>query len=184
MNSAPGTYMELKDLDKEIEALALQPYEASHPDALNFPANVIIKIIRKEPDLWKGKYNNRIGWFPPDLVKEINTNAPANGDASHATMELVGTIIEKWEADRPNAMRIAQANGHWSSNEWIIAADTPEEMQEWLSQMYQITRNATSRVHILRTKEKHLRIASELSNLVVYCQAVPFNPNFLKESSF
>jgi len=185
MSSAPGCYMELKDLDKEIEALTLVPYEVCHTDALNFPANVVIKVLKKEEEMWKGKYGNNIGWFPPDKVKEINTNGTANGDAvNHETIELAGTVIEKYKTDRECAFRIAPADGHWSSNEWIIAADSQKEMTEWYDEMSQTTRTATTRVHMIRTKEKHLRIASQLSNLVVYCQAVPFNQNYVKEVKF
>ena len=44
--------------------------------------------------------------------------------------------------------------------------------------MHSLMRTANEKINLLRTKEKQLRIANELSSLVVYCQAVPFNAEF------
>lgn len=44
--------------------------------------------------------------------------------------------------------------------------------------MDSFARTASDKINLLRTKEKQLKIASELSSLVVYCQAVPFNFDF------
>ena len=60
----------------------------------------------------------------------------------------------------------------------MLAANSSDDQDDWLNTLHELTRTATDRVHILRIREKDLRIASELSNLVVYCQAVPFNPQF------
>uniref|UniRef100_A0A7E4UWB1 Phosphoinositide phospholipase C n=1 Tax=Panagrellus redivivus TaxID=6233 RepID=A0A7E4UWB1_PANRE len=184
MSSAPGCYMDLKDLDQELDVVALTPYVGVHREDLSFPINAVIKVIRKEPDMWKGRYNNKVGWFPPEYVKELSTPAGNNGEINHSTIELAGTMVEKVDSDKPNAFRISTPSNHWSSEEWIIAAENAEEMSDWLAQMHEITRNATSRIHQLRTREKVLRVAAELSNLVVYCQAVPFNPNFVRENHF
>lgn len=56
-----------------------------------------------------------------------------------------------------------------------MAANSCDDQEDWLNTLHELTRTATSRFQILRLREKNLRIASELSNLVVYCQAVPFN---------
>lgn len=44
--------------------------------------------------------------------------------------------------------------------------------------MNALTQSVNERKNIIRTREKQLRIANELSSLVVYCQAVPFNQDF------
>lgn len=59
-----------------------------------------------------------------------------------------------------------------------MAANSSEDREDWLNILHELTRTATDRNTLLRTREKNLRIASELSNLVVYCQAVPFNAQF------
>lgn len=51
-----GTYMELKDLDKEVEAVAVKPFMSTQKDALPFPLGAVITVIKKEEGLWKGRY--------------------------------------------------------------------------------------------------------------------------------
>ncbi len=71
--ASPGCYMELKDLDKEIQARSLRPHKATHDSELSFPANAIITVLRKEELLWRGRYGSATGWFPPSFVVELNT---------------------------------------------------------------------------------------------------------------
>ncbi|KHN75652.1 1-phosphatidylinositol 4,5-bisphosphate phosphodiesterase gamma-1 [Toxocara canis] len=106
---------------------------------------------------------------------------------SYATIELAGSLIAKVpyeETDRPFAFKISQAAAHWNVTEFVMAANSSDDREDWLNTLHELTRTATDRIHILRTREKNLRIASELSNLVVYCQAVPFNPQFATQGSF
>uniref|UniRef100_A0A915ARG5 Phosphoinositide phospholipase C n=1 Tax=Parascaris univalens TaxID=6257 RepID=A0A915ARG5_PARUN len=106
---------------------------------------------------------------------------------NYATIELAGSLIAKVpneETDRPFAFKISQAAAHWNVTECIMAANSSDDREDWLNTLHELTRTATDRIHILRTREKNLRIASELSNLVVYCQAVPFNPQFATQGSF
>lgn len=72
--------MELKDLDKEIEALAIKAYQSPEKEALCFPVNAVISVIRKESGgLWRGRYGSKTGFFPPEYVKEINSGANGKG---------------------------------------------------------------------------------------------------------
>jgi hypothetical protein len=54
--------------------------------------------------------------------------------------------------------------------EILVAAESKEEMEEWVSTMSALSQNVNSKVNLLKTKEKQMRIANELSSLVVYCQ--------------
>uniref|UniRef100_A0A915D160 Phosphoinositide phospholipase C n=1 Tax=Ditylenchus dipsaci TaxID=166011 RepID=A0A915D160_9BILA len=174
--SGPGCYMELKDLDKEVEVVAIKSFAGMQNDHLSFPINAHIKVIRKEPDLWKGRFDGKVGWFPADHVQEIG-NA-IDSALNYETIELAGSLFEKFESDRPHSFRVTQSSTHWNVQEYIVAAESREEMDDWLSTMHSLTRTVNDKIHLLRTKEKQLRIASELSSLVVYCQAVPFNAEF------
>ena len=54
-------------------------------EEISFPANAIITILRKEAQLWRGKYEGKVstfiltletidlqtGWFPPAYVAEL-----------------------------------------------------------------------------------------------------------------
>uniref|UniRef100_A0A183CRQ1 Phosphoinositide phospholipase C n=1 Tax=Globodera pallida TaxID=36090 RepID=A0A183CRQ1_GLOPA len=84
---------------------------------------------------------------------------------------------------RPFAFRITLAQSHWDMREYVLAADSREELDEWLCACQQMAANASDKMRQLRSREKQSRIASELSSLVIYCQAVPFNADFELQDS-
>lgn len=75
-----------------------------------------------------------------------------------------------------------------------MAASTKDDQSDWMNSLTETMKAANDKVFEkfefltenfmplslkvsqLRSREKVMRIASELSNLVIYCQAVPFNP--------
>ncbi|VDD94362.1 unnamed protein product [Enterobius vermicularis] len=193
---APGCYMELKDLEKEEETYvrSLESYKAVQPNELSFPANAIITVIRKDGLRWRGRYGNQVGFFPATCVTEIESLESSVGltliieePVNYVTIELAGSLIEKIsneETDHSFAFRISQAAAHWNTVEYILAANSSDDQEDWLNTLHELTRTATDKAHILRIRERDLRIASELSNLVVYCQAVPFNPLFATQGNF
>ncbi|CAD5209116.1 unnamed protein product [Bursaphelenchus okinawaensis] len=175
-----GCYMELKDLEQEIEAVAVKDFEGIGNDDLSFQVGSRLSIIRKEPDLWKGRLDNRVGWFPPDCVKELDTEPGAN-EMNYVTIDLAGAIIDKSPESRPFSFKVSQSASHWKSKEVVVAADDKDDMDDWISSINSMTKSVNEKVTLIRSKEKQVRIASELSALVVYCQAVPFNPDFTLE---
>ncbi|CAD6198775.1 unnamed protein product [Caenorhabditis auriculariae] len=183
----PGCYMDLKDLDKEVQARALRPYRGTADDELTFPANAIITVLRKEEGLWRGRYGSATGWFPSAYVQEIlpERSISTQESSTYNTIELAGTLIERvTDGDRKNVIKISQSGQHWNGLQWMIAAQSVEEADDWSNQLLDLTRSVNSRISILRVKEKEKRIAAELSNLVVYCQAVPFDPLHVSSGSF
>ena len=57
-----------------------------------------------------------------------------------------------------------------SSQSSFFPPSDEDELNDWLNHINEILRSANEKVSNLRVKEKNARIASELSNLVVYCQ--------------
>ncbi|PAV91380.1 hypothetical protein WR25_12629 isoform A [Diploscapter pachys] len=186
--AAPGCYMDLKDLDKEVQARAIRPYRGTADDDLSFPANAIITVLRKEEGLWRGRYGSATGWFPSAYVQEVLPEKSTNsGDDNNGynTIELAGTLIERTtDGDKPFAIKISQSGQHWTGQQWILAANSIEEADDWQNQLLDLTRAVNDKISILRTKEKEKRIAAELSNLVVYCRAVPFDPAHVNSGPF
>ncbi|CAG9530654.1 unnamed protein product [Cercopithifilaria johnstoni] len=185
---APGCYMELKDIDKEILVRAIKPYTGSLPNELSFPVNAVINVLRKEGNRWRGKYGNHSGFFPSRCVVELETsdNQP-NELGLYAAIDLADSLIEEVPfevAGRPFAFRIRRVSAHWNPSEYMLAANSNEDREDWLNILHELTRTATDRNTLIRTREKNLRIASELSDLVVYCQAVPFNSQFATQGNF
>ena len=44
----------------QVQARALRPYQGSSEAELSFPANAIITVLRKEAQLWRGKYEGKV----------------------------------------------------------------------------------------------------------------------------
>uniref|UniRef100_A0A1I7Z0P4 Phosphoinositide phospholipase C n=1 Tax=Steinernema glaseri TaxID=37863 RepID=A0A1I7Z0P4_9BILA len=176
--TTPGFYMELKDLTREVEVRSIRAFVGTVHDHLSFPVNALIRVTRKEPDLWKGRYGNNEGWFRPEFVEEV-VSSKSNIENMYDIIELAGMTVERVENERRFALRVTQG-----SVRETFCCETEEELLEWISTINEAARNVNTKMMQLRSKEKHLRIAAELSNLVVYCQAVPFNPQHLTDGSF
>ncbi|XP_029815114.1 1-phosphatidylinositol 4,5-bisphosphate phosphodiesterase gamma-1-like [Manacus vitellinus] len=56
-----------------------------------------------------------------------------------------------------------------------VAADTQEELSEWVAKIREATQNADARMQEGKIMERRKKIALELSELVVYCRPVPFD---------
>ncbi|GMR36192.1 hypothetical protein PMAYCL1PPCAC_06387, partial [Pristionchus mayeri] len=186
--AAPGCYMDITTFDQNIQARSLRPHAGASEDQLSFPANAIITVLKKDTQLWRGKYDGKVGWFPPSYVQEISSQDKKGDQNAYETIELAGALVERVplseSLDRPNVLRITYAAQHWTGKQYLVSASSTEDADDWANMLTEILRTANEKISHLRTKEKTAKIASELSNLVVYCQAVPFNPHRIRENSF
>ncbi|VDK48334.1 unnamed protein product, partial [Cylicostephanus goldi] len=184
---ARGSYQELSQLEEKVMARALRPYRGNGDDDLSFPANAIITVLRKEEALWTGRYGSSVGWFPASYVQEIlpEKTTPTGVASNYNTIELGGTVIERvTDAEKQHVIKISHSAQQWSGQQWLLAARSLEEADDWQNQLWDLTRSVNDKISVLRIKEKSARIAAELSNLVVYCQAVPFDPTHAQTGSF
>lgn len=62
-----------------------------------------------------------------------------------------------------------------SKNPFEVAAPSKSEALEWAEKIKETSKSASFREESNRKKERALRIARELSNLVIYCRSVVFN---------
>ncbi|MFH4973935.1 hypothetical protein AB6A40_000644 [Gnathostoma spinigerum] len=189
-DAKPGCYMDLNDLEHETEVLvrAVEPYHAMNSCELSFPSNAIISVFRRDGDRLRGKYDSQTGLFPARCVVEIDPReVSSNGAVNHVSIELVGSCVEKAslkECDRPFAFKIRLNSSRLDDTVFFMAANSNDDCDDWLNTLNELMRSATDRDQNLRSREKSMRIATELSNLVIYCQAVPFNPNFAAAENF
>lgn len=70
----------------------------------------------------------------------------------------------------------------------VLAASTPDLRHEWVAVIRRLAQTASDNNFRSNRLERTMRIAKELSNLIVYCRAVPFAEdkigNFTEMSSF
>ncbi|KAK0395976.1 hypothetical protein QR680_001514 [Steinernema hermaphroditum] len=128
---APGCYMDLKDLKGETEVRSVKSFDGTDPSHLSFPANVTIKVSRKDCNLWKGSYGGQEGWFPPDCVEEIETTG-CNFTVK-TEWDLAGMSVEKVEAEEKHTMKVTTQAGHPHSERYLISFESEEELNDWLS---------------------------------------------------
>ncbi len=61
--------------------------------------------------------------------------------------------------------------------EFQMAAQSRDEALDWMNKIRETAESASHREDENRKRERALRIARELSNLVIYCRSVVFNPD-------
>uniref|UniRef100_A0A0N4X9Z1 Phosphoinositide phospholipase C n=1 Tax=Haemonchus placei TaxID=6290 RepID=A0A0N4X9Z1_HAEPC len=134
------------------------------------------------------RYGSSVGWFPASYVQEILPEKVTTVGAvasNYNTIELAGTVIERvTDGEKQNVIKISHSAQQWTGQQWLLAARSIEEADDWQNQLWDLTRSVNNKISVLRTKEKSARIAAELSNLVVYCQAVPFDAAHVRTGSF
>jgi len=100
--------MDLKDLDKEVQARAIRPYRGTADDDLSFPANAIITVLRKEEGLWRGcsspslkrlltnlgRYGSATGWFPSAYVQEVLPEKSTNSGDGRTLLENFPNLLK------------------------------------------------------------------------------------------
>uniref|UniRef100_A0A5S6Q9V1 Phosphoinositide phospholipase C n=1 Tax=Trichuris muris TaxID=70415 RepID=A0A5S6Q9V1_TRIMR len=181
-NSPVGSYLELNGSDKCV-ALTRCAYTAQSDIELSFPAKALIIIHRKENELWwRASYCGKVGLVLMERVEILhptwsNDSRTASQEVEVETLPLTQCLVEVFESSKPFSLRICEQAMAFDGRELVVAASSQEDQIDWLNSIMEVSRCANNKASLLRSKEKCLRIASELSNLVVYCQAVPFNPD-------
>ncbi|KAL3182847.1 hypothetical protein MRX96_034484 [Rhipicephalus microplus] len=197
-----GTYMDPDSFSGAFRATvkALYDYRAQREDELSFCKHAIItNVVRLEGGWWRGNYGGkRQHWFPANFVEVLETQ-DASDDGSGDAMPL-GTL-QKGSIDIAGCTVDILQSWPGRGREWVfrivsptqlmpieIAAPSREEMQDWVLKIRETAQSANDMIQQRREMERSLRLAKELSNLIIYCRSVQFCPerigNFTEMSSF
>lgn len=65
-----------------------------------------------------------------------------------------------------------------------MAVQSRDEAIDWCSKIRNTAQSASVRDTIKKEMERQLRIAKELSNLIVYCRSVPFVAEHIRQRGF
>lgn len=182
---------------------ALYDYRAQRFDELSFCKHAIITNVTKHKSgWWRGDYGGkRQHWFPANFVHEMTENESLTDTCSSdgqwppsnprkgcvhlegATVAMCSQAAGGYRKSIEHCFQITLAE---SGQCFRIGSTSQPEATEWAEKIAECCRAKSSRK--VDEKERNCRIAQELSNLIVYCRAVPFDPerigNFTEMSSF
>ncbi|NXA11291.1 PLCG1 phosphodiesterase, partial [Sapayoa aenigma] len=170
---------------------ALYDYKAQREDELSFCKQAIIHNVDKQDGgWWRGDYGGKKQlWFPANYVEEIvGTQAPEQDEASSENSPLGNflkgfidvpschvVISKDGRSSKPFVFTIHSQQMSHAAQSLDVAADTQEELSEWVAKIREATQNADARMQEGKIMERRKKIALELSELVVYCRPVPFD---------
>lgn len=175
----------------EVKVRALYDYQARMDDELTLVKNcAVVNVNKKDVDWWKGDYGGKIQhWFPANHVVEIeatsdvedaNNDLAPLGNLQKGSIDIVGAKVEiQANPNRPIGVSgleyVIRIESPATFPPFEVAAPTQTEALEWANKIRETSQSASHREDENRKKERAMRIARELSNLVVYCRSVVFN---------
>uniref|UniRef100_A0A8C5NJR1 Phosphoinositide phospholipase C n=2 Tax=Passeriformes TaxID=9126 RepID=A0A8C5NJR1_JUNHY len=89
--------------------------------------------------------------------------------------DVLIVISKDGRSSKPFVFTIHSQQMSHAAQSLDVAADTQEELSEWVAKIREATQNADARMQEGKIMERRKKIALELSELVVYCRPVPFD---------
>uniref|UniRef100_A0A669E5A9 1-phosphatidylinositol 4,5-bisphosphate phosphodiesterase gamma n=1 Tax=Oreochromis niloticus TaxID=8128 RepID=A0A669E5A9_ORENI len=183
----PGFYVEANQMPTfKCTVRAMYEYKAQRDDELSFTKNAIISNVEKqEGGWWKGDCGGKKQmWFPANYVEEISPSAAEPdraemtensplGDMLRGSLDVSACQIRK--GSRPYVFNLAQSTPVRPGLPLDIAANTQEELKEWVLKIREVTLTSEAKMEEGKMMERRKKIALELSDLVIYCRPVPFD---------
>ncbi|XP_076470498.1 1-phosphatidylinositol 4,5-bisphosphate phosphodiesterase gamma-1-like [Babylonia areolata] len=192
---APDVYINPNDFTTRLRVKALHDYNANRDDELSFCKGAIItNVSRQDGGWWRGDYGaKKQHWFPSNFVEEVETHSDPNSEAmplgslQQGCIDIQGCFVEPL-APRGDKAAFRISTRHQSLPIDCLV-DSDEDMRDWLDKITESSSMAVQRTSEQKMLERTMRIAREFSDLIVYCQAVPFNADkvpgpFYEMSSF
>ncbi|XP_071822234.1 1-phosphatidylinositol 4,5-bisphosphate phosphodiesterase gamma-1-like isoform X3 [Apostichopus japonicus] len=181
----------------EISVRAIGDYQAHSSGELSFCRHTIITNVQKMDDgWWKGDCGGaKQLLFPANLVEEYNADEDAvkpNAESAEAAVVQKGVIdIQGCTVENvprgpvPFVFYIQSSSGQ----KIVVAAESLTDLENWMNRIATAGERAQSKLANRKASERRMKIAKELSDLVVYCRTVSFNEdspkgNFYEMSSF
>ncbi|XP_069674413.1 1-phosphatidylinositol 4,5-bisphosphate phosphodiesterase gamma-1 isoform X2 [Periplaneta americana] len=179
----------------KLTVKAVYDYQARRDDELSFCKHAIISNVSKQDDgWWRGDYGGKKQhWFPSNYVevvepqdnREDNTaDAMLLGSLQKGSLDMMGAVVELAVGGRPGMEWILKIQNPSMLTPFEVAVPSREHALEWMVSIKEIAQNASVRETHHKDLEKQWRIAAELSNLIVYCQAVTFNIERIRKNGF
>ncbi|XP_066996227.2 1-phosphatidylinositol 4,5-bisphosphate phosphodiesterase gamma-1 [Anabrus simplex] len=188
--------MDPSSFTSKVIVKAIFDYEAQKDDELSFCKHAIITNVNKQEGSgwWRGDYGGKKQlWFPSNYVQEIEPQE--NRDDNSSDSMVLGNL-QKGSLDMMGAVVDLTRSGPFGL-EWMLSIQTPnmrtvfevvvptyEIAVSWKESIEMTAQYANVRKNQHKEMEKQCRIAKEMSSLIVYCRAVPFDIERIKENGF
>ncbi|CAG2238558.1 PLCG1 [Mytilus edulis] len=166
-----GIYHSPNQLVSKLKVKAIADYQANRADELSFNKGSIITNVNKADGGWQN-------WFPEHLVEELDLHEESEdisplGALQKGFIDIQGCRVEtSGRADKPFTFMIYTRT---SPQPLEVAADNESDMRDWMSNIA----NCTQQTQQTKQKDKQLErkkcLARDLSDLIVYAVAVPFD---------
>lgn len=197
-------YQDPNQFQPKVTVRALYDYKAKQSDELSFCRGAIITNVHKMDDgWWKGDLGGAEQLlFPANFVEEFveaeesvkpTSEAGESLPSQKGVIEISGCTVETVPRGPVPFMFYIQSS---SGQKIGVAAESLSEMDNWIQRITSAGERAQNKINAEQARladrkasERRMKIAKELSDLVVYCRTVSFQEdspggNFYEMSSF
>uniref|UniRef100_A0A8C2BDT9 1-phosphatidylinositol 4,5-bisphosphate phosphodiesterase gamma n=1 Tax=Cyprinus carpio TaxID=7962 RepID=A0A8C2BDT9_CYPCA len=176
-------YVEANEIEPSLPhstVKALYDYRAMRSDELTFYKGTLIHNVTKEANgWWKGDYGGKLQrYFPSNYVEEVAETSEANcqgneenplGNLCKGIVDISKcTVVRSAKHSRPVVVTLQDKEN--KEMPFDLATETTEELYEWYQVAWDITQREENQEYKQKEFEEKEEVASEMSELVVYCQ--------------
>jgi len=188
-------YMDPATFTSALAARALHDYTARRDDELSFRRGAIVtNVCQQEGGWWRGDHGGRRQhWFPAnytqleagtEALEEAAIEATPLGSLQKGSIDIVGAKVEVVQVPGDGGTVGIRIESPASLAAAEVRCSSREEAAEWVTRLRETASSAMARDSETRRRERSMKIARELSNLVIYCRSVPWSPEKVEVTAF
>ncbi|XP_041375829.1 1-phosphatidylinositol 4,5-bisphosphate phosphodiesterase gamma-1-like [Gigantopelta aegis] len=172
---ASNMYCEVNSLTARptVSVRALYDFHAQESDQLSFKRGAVItNVFQDDQSWWLGDHGEQKQmYFPANYVEVIQPDEAA--DTSTHVLPLAECRVEPSQRQGDQVF-VFKLYNRVTSDPLLLSCDTREDLKEWIEVIMDTTVAHTQQTKNQSVAETRQKRAKELSDLVIYCQAVPF----------
>uniref|UniRef100_A0A3B4FIH8 Phosphoinositide phospholipase C n=1 Tax=Pundamilia nyererei TaxID=303518 RepID=A0A3B4FIH8_9CICH len=183
------TYVEPNEIEPSLPkntVKALYSYQARRPDELSFQQGALIHNVSKEADGWcRGDHGGKLQlFFPANYVEPVSSNTEPEmednplGELCQGVVDISKCNIQNLKNGKygkPHAVTLQDQDE--DSLQFDLTAGSLEELFEWYKVAWDIIQRTANQQYSKEQEmkqqvevEKKAVVATEMSEVVVYCQ--------------
>lgn len=186
ISCTPG-YMDPSNFIKKVTVKATFDYESRQDDELSFCKHAVItNVVKQDSGWWRGDYGGkRQHWFPSNHVEELqethieksdsgSTESMFLGNSQKGSLDLTGALVEIGKLNQLKLEWMIKIQTSNACTPFVVGAVSREQAEEWRNLIIETAHNASARETENKKMERQLKIAKEISDLIIYCRSVAF----------